>query len=103
MENDKLGRHSDLDDELHNETDQDLYDQVEKDLMRLAELAEEEANRSDADVLAELDAHVQDLDDLVNSAPRSPKQALKGLTSKAANRPLAKVINIADRRIGGRD
>lgn len=98
MDNDNPG---DLDDELYDETDdQDLVDQIEKEL---AELADAEANRSDTDVLAELDAHVQDLDDLVNSTPPSSKRSLKGLTSKATNRPLAQVVNIADRRIGRRD
>ncbi|GJJ21938.1 hypothetical protein [Mycolicibacterium mageritense] len=72
-----------------NETDQELLDQLDEDLMRLADLADEEADRLDADVLAELDRHVQDLDDLVNPAP-------------AMDRPLAEVINIADRRMGRR-
>ncbi|OBB14678.1 hypothetical protein A5731_12960 [Mycolicibacterium conceptionense] len=72
-----------------NETDQELLDQLDEDLMRLAELADAEADRLDADVLAELDRHVQDLDDLVNPAP-------------AMDRPLAEVINIADRRMGRR-
>lgn len=70
-----------------NEADQDLLDQLNEDFMRLAELADAEADRLDAEVSAELDRHVQDLDDLVNPAP-------------TIDRPLAQVINIADRRVG---
>lgn len=79
MDNDNPGPHGDLDD--------DLLDQIEEDFMRLADLLDAEADRVDADVLAELDRHVQDLDDLLNPAP-------------AIDGPLAQVINIADRRVG---
>ncbi|WP_396899516.1 hypothetical protein [Mycolicibacterium sp.] len=81
-----------------NEADQDLLDQLGEDLMRLAELADAEADRLDAEVSAELDAHIQ------HPAITRPstKHSLKRLTSKAVNSPLAQVINLADRR-GGRD
>ncbi|WP_131811594.1 hypothetical protein [Mycolicibacterium peregrinum] len=73
----------------HSELDDDLLEHIEEDFMRLADRLDAEADQGDADVLAELDAHVQDLDELVNSAP-------------SINMPLAQVINIADRRMGSR-
>ncbi|ORA24163.1 hypothetical protein [Mycobacterium aquaticum] len=90
MDNDKHGWHSDPDAELPDETDQDLLDQLHTDLLELAELADAEADRCDEDVLAELEAHVQDFADFVNSGQAS------------ADRPLAQVINLADRRMDGR-
>jgi len=42
-----------------NEADQDLLDQLNEDLMRLAELADAEADRLDAELSTELDAHIQ--------------------------------------------
>lgn len=91
MDNDKHRWHSDPDAELLDETNQDLVDQIDKDLMRLAELADAEADRCDRDILAELEAHVQDFADFVNSRQAPP-----------ADRPLAQVINIADCRTGNR-
>lgn len=87
---DKHRWHSDPDAELLDETDQDLVHQIDKDLMRLAEPAGTEADRCDRDVLAELEAHVQDFSDFVNSGQAS------------ADRPLEQVINLADRRMDGR-
>lgn len=79
-----------------NKADQDLLDQLDEDLMRLAELADAEADRLDAELTAELDAHTQHP---ATTRP-STKNSLKRLTSKTVNRPLAQVINLADRRSG---
>ncbi|MCV7289166.1 hypothetical protein H7J87_27950 [Mycolicibacterium wolinskyi] len=79
-----------------NEADQDLLDQLDEDLMRLAELADAEADRLDAQVSAELDAHIQH----PTITRPSTKHSLKRPTSKTVNRPLAQVIKLADRRSG---